>query len=266
MSGSPWLAALMALFVWWFSTGAILCAVRHADRGHPAAHGRNVLFGLPMLVLGMFGFAWSLGRADVTGAYAGFLSAISVWGWIELTFLSGVVTGPSRLACPPGSEGWDRLKRAWATVAWHELTLLAALVLMVQASAGAANHVALLTFGVLFAARISAKLNIFLGVPRVNVEFLPAPLAHLPSHFRQRRLNWLFPFSVTGLSLAVACWMERLISAPGPAEAVAFALLATLTALALLEHWLMVLPLPDAKLWRWMIPAPKTMREKTHGL
>jgi len=30
--------------------------------------------------------------------------------------------------------------------------------------------------------------------------------------------------------------------------------LAALTALALLEHWFMVLPLPDAKLWRWMLP------------
>ena len=29
---SPWVAALVALFVWWFSTGAILLVVRHADR------------------------------------------------------------------------------------------------------------------------------------------------------------------------------------------------------------------------------------------
>jgi putative photosynthetic complex assembly protein 2 len=37
-----------------------------------------------------------------------------------------------------------------------------------------------------------------------------------------------------------------------------FTLLTTLSALALLEHWLMVLPLPDAKLWRWMLPGSKT--------
>jgi hypothetical protein len=52
---------------------------------------------------------------------------------------------------------------------------------------------------------------------------------------------------------------------------VGFALLASMTALALLEHWFMVLPLPDEKLWRWMIPAPKTndktmMREDANGL
>ncbi|MEO0929805.1 MAG: DUF3623 family protein, partial [Pseudomonadota bacterium] len=43
---------------------------------------------------------------------------------------------------------------------------------------------------------------------------------------------------------------------------VGFALLTALSALALLEHWLMVVPLPDAKLWRWMLPAPKTMTEE----
>ncbi len=266
MSGIVGAAALATLFVWWFSTGAILCAVRHADRGHPAAHGRNVFFGVPLLVAGVLGLGWSLGRNDVAGAYAGFLSAIAIWGWIELAFLSGIVTGPSRLACPPGTRGWDRLKRAWDTVAWHELTLVAALLLVALASAGAVNTVAFWTFAVLFAARISAKLNIFLGVPRVNVEFLPAPLAHLPSHFRQRRLNWLFPISVTALALAVAWWIAHLAAAATAAEAVGFAILAVLTALALLEHWLMVLPLPDAKLWRWMIPAPKTLGEKTHGL
>jgi hypothetical protein len=47
--------------------------------------------------------------------------------------------------------------------------------------------------------------------------------------------------------------------------------LASLSALALLEHWLMVLPLPDAKLWRWMLPArdnetPDLRPEDAHGL
>jgi putative photosynthetic complex assembly protein 2 len=39
---------------------------------------------------------------------------------------------------------------------------------------------------------------------------------------------------------------------------VGYALLTALTALAALEHWLMVIPLPDAKLWRWMLPVPPT--------
>ena len=55
------------------------------------------------------------------------------------------------------------------------------------------------------------------------------------------------------------------------ADKVGFSLLAALSALALIEHWLMVVPLPDAKLWRWMLPAPNTLRkdiksEDVHGL
>ncbi|HKK84536.1 MAG TPA: DUF3623 family protein, partial [Roseovarius sp.] len=57
-------------------------------------------------------------------------------------------------------------------------------------------------------------------------------------------------------------WMERLYAATTPGETAGFALLTAITALAALEHWLMVLPLPDAKLWRWMLPAPKQEPKK----
>ena len=38
-------------------------------------------------------------------------------------------------------------------------------------------------------ARILAKLNLFFGVPRINIQFLPRPLAHLASHFRVSRIT-----------------------------------------------------------------------------
>ncbi len=133
------------------------------------------------------------------------------------------------------------------------------------------NIFAFWTFAVLFFARISAKLNLFLGVPKINTEFLPSALSHLPSHFRNARLNWLFPLSITALSFAVACWLERIYSASNTADIIGFSLLSAFTALALLEHWFMVLPLPDEKLWRWMLPAPKQTNqerrpEDAHGL
>ena len=114
----------------------------------------------------------------------------------------------------------------------------------------------------LFFARISAKLNLFFGVPRIHTEFLPRPLAHLPSHFRKAPMNGFFPVSITALSFAAACWMERAFAATTQGDVVGFTLLTVLTVLALLEHWFMVLPLPDQKLWRWMIPQPRS----THTL
>jgi putative photosynthetic complex assembly protein 2 len=251
---NPWTAALVTLFLWWFSTGAILWRVRHADRQGGTAHQLSVVWGLPLLIGGIWGLGVSLDDATPNGTYIAFLSALALWGWIELAFLSGVVTGPNTEPCPPFARGWDRFRRATLTILWHEAALIAALALLAYAAWIAANPFGLYTFALLFFARLSAKLNLFFGVPRIHTEFLPQPLAHLASHFRHARMNWVFPISVTLLTFATACWLERAWSAPTEAAMIGHVLLAVLTALALLEHWFMVLPLPDQKLWRWMLP------------
>ncbi len=267
---SPWIAALAALFLWWFSTGLLLWRVRAADNAGPRAHLMSVVLFAPLLVAGIAGFAASMHMASVNGAYAAFLSALAIWGWIELAFLSGIITGPNLAPCPPGLPLWPRFVRSFATIAWHEALLAATVLLMWAVSRDAANTFGLWTFAVLFFARISAKLNLFFGVPRINVDFLPKPLSHLASHFRTAPMNWVFPISITALSFASACWIERAIAAPTDGAVIGFILLAALTLLALLEHWFMVLPLPDAKLWTWMIP-DRTLhlldkKEPNHGL
>jgi putative photosynthetic complex assembly protein 2 len=106
-------------------------------------------------------------------------------------------------------------------------------------------------------------------VPYITTDFLPRHLSHLASHFREARMNTLFPISVTALTFLMACWLERLYAATTVFDQIGFALLAALTALALLEHWFLFLPLPDAKLWRWMLPAPKqhlTTKGDTHEI
>lgn len=271
MLTNPWIAALTALFVWWFSTGAILAAVKWSDRRGARARLTCALAGLPFLGIGIWGYGVTLSDETVHGVYGGFLSALAIWGWIELAFLTGQITGPNRLPCPRDVPEWERFLRAWGTVAHHEVLLITAMVLLIWHGHDGSNTFGLWTFVVLFFARITAKLNLFLGVSKINTEFLPTALSHLSSHFRIARVNWFFPFSVTALTFAAGCWMERIYSAQTAAEIVGFALLCALTLLALLEHWLMVLPLPDEKLWRWMLPAPdpkkKDLRpEDAHGL
>ena len=251
----PWIAALSAVFAWWFATGAILAVVKRADAGGRRSHVWAVLLALPVLVLGAGMFVDTLPRTEVGAVYAAFLSALMIWGWIEMAFLCGVITGPNRYATPLGVPEWERFVRASGAIAYHEILLVTVLVCLGLLAAGAENPFGFWTFAVLFFARISAKLNLYFGVPRINTDFLPTPLAHIPSHFRIRRMNWMFPVSVTGLAFALGCFLERVVTAGTPGEVVGFALLAALTALALLEHWLMVVPLPDEKLWRWMLPA-----------
>lgn len=259
---NPWIAAAFALFAWWFSTGAILFAVRVADRWNKGA--MITLVSLPVLAMGIWGLTYTYTLATPLGAVYAFLAALAVWGWIELAFLTGEITGPNTTDCPEDVPEWERFVRAWGTLAYHELLLFGALIAVLLTGWGATNTFGVWTFVILFFARVSAKLNLYAGVPRINTEFLPRKLQHLKSHFRIARINWLFPLSVTALSFAIACWLERLVSTGSALETTGYALLGAITALALFEHWLMVLPLPDAKLWRWMLPAPAT-KKKTQG-
>jgi putative photosynthetic complex assembly protein 2 len=99
--------------------------------------------------------------------------------------------------------------------------------------------------------RLSAKLNLFFGVPNSGEQFLPPHLQYLKSFFKKRRLNLLFPLSVAGATVADVLLAQRCLHSNDPFLISAYALVATLLGLAVLEHWFMVLPLPTEKLWAW---------------
>jgi putative photosynthetic complex assembly protein 2 len=99
--------------------------------------------------------------------------------------------------------------------------------------------------------RLSAKFNVFLGVPNLTEEFLPDGLAFLKSYFRKRPMNLLFPVSITASTIATWLLVDQAISGTTGLAVAGFTMLAALMALAVLEHWFLVLPLPVATLWRW---------------
>jgi putative photosynthetic complex assembly protein 2 len=200
------------------------------------------------------GLAWSAGEATATGSFVGFTAALAVWGWNELGFLLGLVTGPRREPLAPGSGGGARLSQAIQAILYHELAIAVSAALVLAATWGGENQVGAWTFLLLWVMRVSAKLNVFLGVPNLGEDFLPDHLGYLASFFRRRPMNPLFPVSVSAAT-ASAVLLAQAALAPGtdPGAAVGFALLFALLALALLEHWLMVLPIPSAPLWGWFL-------------
>lgn len=238
------LAILFALFVWWFSTGAILWMVSHG------AGRTELILTLPLAAAAVWVLVDAAGQTGAQAAYFGFSAAIIIWGWFELAFLTGVITGPNRRPCPPGLTGPRKFLLAWGTLAHHELALLMAAIVLGAATWGLPDHTGLWTFLILFFARISAKLNVYLGVSNLSHELMPSQLEHMKSYFSKRRLNWLFPVSISVLTAAVFCWIDLAIAAEGASTG--FVLLAVLTVMALVEHWLMVLPVRDAALWKWM--------------
>ena len=251
---APLTAAFVALLAWWFSTGAILLAVRRADRAGRGAFGRAVLWGLPFLAFGITAVAVSVQALTLLNLYLGFFGTLAIWGWIELTFLSGTITGPRRVPLRRNACGMDRFVQAWSVVAYHEGLLLVGFLGLLYLSLGTANPLAVWVYGILLGARVLAKLNLFHGVPGINIDAVPSPLSHIPSYFRKSDPSWVFPLSITVLTLLTALWVERLTGATTPESAVMFAFMSALTALALIEHWMMLLPLADTKLWRWMMP------------
>ena len=58
--------------------------------------------------------------------------------------------------------------------------------------------------------------------------------------------------SVTISTIVAVLLVQGALAAAG-FEAVGLALVTALLALAILEHWFLVLPLPDAALWTWVL-------------
>lgn len=243
-------APLYAIALWFVSTAAIVWLDSRPSttfRTSFRAAGFVAIVALAAIVA-------TRGDSSATGAYIAFTAAVLVWGWHEIGFLMGLVAGPRREPLPEGVTGWARFRLATATVIHHEIALAVTLVLIAALTWGQANQAALWAFGVLFALRLSAKLNLFLGVPNLSDEVFPAHLAYLKSYFGTRSMNPLFPLSLLlATLLAATAWAMGDAAPAGSGARAAGRLAASFAVLGLVEHLFLVLPLRDGKLWKWAI-------------
>ena len=242
---------IATLLFWWGSTGLILYLATRGGMGRRAMWPASAL-----AVVALGGLLAARDDATALSAYCSFACGLVIWGWIEMSYLTGLVTGPSsaQIACPKDASEAERFVRGIMTSLYHELAVMLMGVLLLWLSRDVANPVGAWTFGILWVMRWSAKLNLFLGVPNLNAEFFPAHLRYLESYIRKRPLNLLFPISVTVGTLVAVVLIQRGLDATSEFTAVAHLTLGVLMALAVLEHWFMVAPLRDAALWRWALP------------
>jgi putative photosynthetic complex assembly protein 2 len=261
---SIWIAVSLACFLWWFLTGVILYIVNWADNKGLSYH-RFVTVGLlPVLIVGLYGFLYTLKESSILSVYLSFISALSIWGWLELAFLTGVITGPDQVMRPTGVNGFKRFWLAWRAVAYSEIMLTLVFFILFILSLGEENLFGFFTFLILYFARLSAKLNLFFGVPKINVEFLPARVVHLASHFKVSGISWFFPISVISLIGLVIYWFSYFrisMNIESVSGTIGYSLLLTLTVLAVLEHFFMIITFRDAVLWRWMIPKSQSTKD-----
>lgn len=236
---------LYALAVWWLGTGIVLTVVRRRIETHRA----SAVIGLSLAIAALAVIAATAADATALSAYAGFTAAIVVWGFIELTFLTGLITGPNKRGALALGEA--RFRPAVAAVILHELALAAGGIAIWIAAGGAISATAFATYALLWVMRLCAKLNLFLGVPQLHDELMPAPIAHLRGHFRRRPISARLVICILASLGGAVClgWLATTSSSAGIATG--NALLATLLLLAALEHVFMLVPIPLMKMWDW---------------
>ena len=264
VSSVVWLYALplgWALLVWWLSTGVII----YLDNLPRRTHRWSMLGATVIFAAALHGLRSGSTDATVAGAYAAFTYGLLIWGWQEMSFFMGFITGPVRQNCPADCTGWPRFVRAVNVCLYHELASLASALAVIAATAGGANQVGTWTFLVLWWMRLSSKFNVFLGVRNLSEEFIPEHLAFIRSFLRQRPMNLLFPFSVTIATVFAVILIQRAAAADG-FSATGLTFIAVLLVLAIIEHWFLVLPLPTAALWNWSLRARQERRAAADAL
>jgi len=249
---------LFVLFTWWFSTGAVIYMNNLPPRTFrwtvPAATALMPICLASIHELRIF--------TTPSAAYWGFTYGLIAWAWTQLTFYTGIITGPRQQPCEHDCGGG--LRHFWHTIEtclYHELLAIGVGVAIFAASYGGGNWCGAWTYAILWVMHSSAKINAVLGVRNLNEEFFPSHLKYLRSFLRERPMNALFPFSVTGGTIATVILFQNAAHAASPFDFINAIFLGTMMALAVIEHWLLILPIPAATLWAWGLSA----KEKGNG-
>lgn len=249
------LPLLFATVLWFVATGFVLWLDKLPSHTWPV----SITLASVASGFAMGGIIATAEETSAWAAYVAFACALVLWGWHELSFLMGFVTGPNRNPCPPDARGWRRFRLAASTLIYHEVAMFVCLLVMAAATWGKPNQTATLTFLLLFVMRLSAKFNIFAGVPHLSTEMMPDHMRYLASYFRIAPPRWIFILSVSGIAV-LAAWLADLALSSRGGIATGYALAFALVALAFLEHGFLVVPWQDTAIFRWAMPEQARQR------
>ncbi|OUW05398.1 MAG: hypothetical protein CBD16_01060, partial [Betaproteobacteria bacterium TMED156] len=167
-------ASLFTIFLWWASTSILLAFTRNESEESSFS---TIFVSTCILLLGFVILISSSDSTTVTSAYLGFVSVLMIWSWQEAAFLVGWITGTRTTACPNNVTGFKRAWLAFQTISHHELLLVVLGIVIWLVTFNSPNDIGIQTFLILWIMRISAKLNVFLGVRNFYEEFLPSNLS-----------------------------------------------------------------------------------------
>lgn len=242
---------IVTVAIWFVATGLIAWA----DNRERATFSASLIVGSIAGIAGLLVILVASQSVSVWAVYLAFIGALMVWGWHELSFLTGASAGPRRGPSDPSLTGVARFRQAAATVMHHEVALAVTGLLLVSLSWNAPNQIGATVFVLMFAMRLISKINLFVGVPNSTSEMLPEQLGYLKTYFGPNRLSVLLASSIAGIAGTTAWFASLALAAPvGSAAMVGASLLTTLALLGVLEHLFLALPFRDGMLWGWALP------------
>lgn len=233
-----------AIFLWWFSTGAIIVAYGRSRRFTQAYFALTTVAGLAALG-GVYATRTLVQLSDV---YVAVTCGVLIYGWQTASYYLGFVTGRPPRGTPHSFS--ERLFAALRSIAHHELTVVA-VGLLLAAITWQGNRWALWMYLALWVMHSSAQLCVFLGVRNFRIEFLPEHLQYLRQIVLPASQNGYLPGAMAVATAVGLAMMYRGIAPGGTiGEQSGLLMVGTMVLLGVLEHALLVLPLP-ATLWGW---------------
>jgi putative photosynthetic complex assembly protein 2 len=242
---------IVTVAIWFVATGLIAWA----DNRERATFSTSLMIGSVAGIAGLVVILVASLSVEVWAVYLAFIGALMVWGWHELSFLTGASAGPRRGLAEPGLTGLARFRQAAATVMHHEVALALTALLLISLAWNMPNQIGATVFVLMFAMRLISKINLFVGVPNSTSEMLPDQLAYLKTYFGPNRMTGLLALSIAAIAAVTWGFATMALAAPiGSAAMVGASLLTTLSLLGVLEHLFLALPFRDGMLWGWALP------------
>lgn len=262
---------LYVIFLWWFTTGIIIAIYGRGQR----VMEMYFAGATALLIAAFWGLFISRGLRGTLDVYVAITCGVVIWGWQVTAYYLGFISGPGNKDDLPAPhvQGWrpgigERFRLALNLTIHHELMVLFIGGLMVALTWGHANQWGVWIYVALWLMHTSAKVNVFLGVRNFDVSFLPDKMQYIDRLLSKRPHNELLPVSVVVASSVTLLLVYRGIE-PGtnPAHTVGFLIVATMIGLGVIEHCLLVMPIPST-LVGWglrdvpdgVLPMPNTLQ------
>lgn len=249
-------SVLIVIATWWLGTGIVLYLQQRLKNTGIALITTLCLVSLASLAALKF----SSLHVNIWHSYGGFVAAVVLWGCLELSYFTGLVGGVHKRHCPQNCNTAKRFRLALGTSIWHEISVLAIALMVLELCRHGSNPAGMYTFLVLWLMRWSAKLNLFWGVPNFNADWFPARMDYVHSYMKRSPVSLFFPLSVLAASAMAIKLMINTVSAPD-AQSLTTALPGVLLMLAILEHLFMALPIADSALWNKVFARDDTSDE-----